>query len=703
MGKSKKVLSGIFALLFMFVAQAAFAKNYKAAEIRTLVSYKYGRFETRMLASNKSGILSTMFTFNDDNFTTPQWNELDVEVLGRYNDRVQFNVITYNHSMHERVQMLSKDPTKCFITYAIEWTPSYVAWFIDGAEVYRDSGSYIAELTFTQKLMLNHWATNLAAWAGAFDPASLPAYAYYDFASYYSYTPGSGNYGTGNNFTLQWKDDFNSFNSSRWQAATHTFAENECDFITQNAVVKDGHLVLAITDQYNTGFNGSIPADCAASATATMTRTRTQTATPVITATFTLTRTATATHTRTATGTNTRTATGTSTRTSTPVLPTATYTRTATGTYSHTSTATGTYTGTATGTSTRTSTPVLPTGTYTRTATGTYSHTSAVTGTYTGTATGTSTRTSTPVLPAFTSTGTPLSSATAAPSRTVTSTVVQSPSFTATGTLTSTVPVMTTTYSRTSTVTPVQSVTGTPSMTRTPSGTPLLTATNTGTAAAVQSATSTQIIIFTPTATAIVPSATFTATFTVEPPTATFTATMLPSNTRTPVSTPTLLPSWTPTYTLTATQTAIPSFTASATSSKTVTNTFTATFSRTVTLTATLLPTGTATATSMIEAKDKFEIVGFTIFPNPVKQPADLMLKFDVTRRASKIQVRIYTTAYRRVIEETYEGSFLRDTVITVPQRKLGRLSAGIYYISICAKNGSAKAVSKTEESIILK
>ena len=107
--------------------------------------------------------------------------------------------------------------------------------------------------------------------------------------------------------------------------------------------------------------------------------------------------------------------------------------------------------------------------------------------------------------------------------------------------------------------------------------------------------------------------------------------------------------------------------------------------------------------TPTIEVKDKLEIVDVVVFPNPVKQPADLKIKFDVTRQVTKIKVRIYTTAYRRVVEETYEGAFLRDTVITVPQRKLGRLAAGIYYVTIHAENGSERAVSKPEELIILK
>jgi len=102
-----------------------------------------------------------------------------------------------------------------------------------------------------------------------------------------------------------------------------------------------------------------------------------------------------------------------------------------------------------------------------------------------------------------------------------------------------------------------------------------------------------------------------------------------------------------------------------------------------------------------MEVKDKLEINDVVVYPNPVKQPADLKISFDVTRNASKIQVRIYTTAYRRVIEETFEGSFLRDTVITVPRRKLSRLSSGVYYAVIRAESQDQKALSKPVEILI--
>ena len=57
-------------------------------------------------------------------------------------------------------------------------------------------------------------------WVGKWNEEIIPRFAYYDNVAYYEYTPGTGSYGSGNNFALKWKDDFDSFNSDRWEKAT---------------------------------------------------------------------------------------------------------------------------------------------------------------------------------------------------------------------------------------------------------------------------------------------------------------------------------------------------------------------------------------------------------------------------------------------------------------------------------------------------
>lgn len=230
------------------------AKDYKGAELRTYTAYTYGRFEVNYRASFGAGQTSTFFTYHELSGGIDDWNEIDIEMLGRYTNDIQFNTITAGQTNHVHHQFLPFDPTADFHTYAIEWTPDYVAWFVDGAEVHRQTGAHIATLNKPQKIMMNIWPPAYADWVGMLDERFLPFQAYYDWVSYAAYTPGNGNCGTGNNFTLQWRDDFDSWNTNRWAKATHTWQGNNCDFIPDNCVFRDGKMILCLTDATNIGF-----------------------------------------------------------------------------------------------------------------------------------------------------------------------------------------------------------------------------------------------------------------------------------------------------------------------------------------------------------------------------------------------------------------------------------------------------------------
>ncbi len=138
-------------------------------------------------------------------------------------------------------------------TYALEWTPDYVAWEFDGNEIRRVESTQVADLTNPQSLRFNLWAANIVEWVGDFDTSALPQYQYVNWISYSSYENGQ--------FVHQWTDDFDSLDPSRWSRADWTFAENLVDFDPNNVVVRDGTLVLALTHQGMTGFSGSVPVD----------------------------------------------------------------------------------------------------------------------------------------------------------------------------------------------------------------------------------------------------------------------------------------------------------------------------------------------------------------------------------------------------------------------------------------------------------
>ncbi|MGE5858905.1 MAG: family 16 glycosylhydrolase [Ignavibacteria bacterium] len=254
-----KYFLSLFILFFIGITKTVHLKDFKGAEYRTKDSYKYGRFEVRYKSADKEGVLASFFTYFDgtpeDPWESSKWNEIDVEILGRYENDVQFNPITPGQMSHVRHQFVNFNPHIDFHTYAFEWTPDYVAWFIDNEEMHRQTGDHILTLIRAQKIMMNIWNPAYDNWAGDFNPDALPAFAYYDWVRYYSYTPGSGNYGTGNNFTHAWTDEFDSWDQNKWEKATHTWNGNNCDFIRENAVFRDGMLILCLTDTVNVGFN----------------------------------------------------------------------------------------------------------------------------------------------------------------------------------------------------------------------------------------------------------------------------------------------------------------------------------------------------------------------------------------------------------------------------------------------------------------
>src|SRR6185369_803329 len=78
--------------MFLVPCPAAAQTQYSGAELRTKDAYLYGRFETRMRSAAGSGLLSSFFTYSDASY--PTWNEIDLEILGRYANENQFNHIT---------------------------------------------------------------------------------------------------------------------------------------------------------------------------------------------------------------------------------------------------------------------------------------------------------------------------------------------------------------------------------------------------------------------------------------------------------------------------------------------------------------------------------------------------------------------------------------------------------------------------------
>ena len=245
-------------LLGLMVVDGTHAQNFRGAELRTHEYFQYGRFEVRLKSPQGEGFLASFFTYNDQ-YPSTDWCEIDFEILGRWPDNVDVNVIDENGS-HLRQHPLDFNPHIDFHTYAFEWTPEYVAWFIDGEEFYRQSGGHIAHLSETAKLMMNIWTPAYTDWVGFIETSTMPRYAYYDWVSTATYTPGSGSVGTDLNFTPLWTDNFDAHVDTRWEMSDgHTWNGNNSLLVAENIVYQDGYMILCLTTPGAEGLNDNTP------------------------------------------------------------------------------------------------------------------------------------------------------------------------------------------------------------------------------------------------------------------------------------------------------------------------------------------------------------------------------------------------------------------------------------------------------------
>lgn len=253
-------------VLFALAATIGFtsstqAKPYKAAEIVSSQTYKYGRYEMRMQVAKGSGVLSTFFTYKPGSEQNGVfWEEIDIEIFGKNNaTQWQSNVIIGTNrptTKTEGVHTLPYSLGDGYHTYVLEWTPNYIAWFVDGVETRRiTGGQFVTSLTNPQDLRFNLWAANIAEWVGPWSDSILPVYQFVNYIEYKPWVASTNSFGTG------WRDDFNSFDTARWSKANWTFAENLADFDPNNVVVKNGTLVLALTREGQTGYTGTPPVD----------------------------------------------------------------------------------------------------------------------------------------------------------------------------------------------------------------------------------------------------------------------------------------------------------------------------------------------------------------------------------------------------------------------------------------------------------
>lgn len=163
-------------------------KPYASGEYRTNELYSYGRFEARLQAVKREGVVTGFFTYTGPSDGQP-WDEIDVEILGKNTTQMQTNYFTDGVGGHETVIDLGFDASAGYHDYAIEWwNQGTINWFVDGKLVHQENGSRGPLPTRPMRVMTNLWpGTGVDGWLGPFTYPGTPLTARYDWIKYTKY------------------------------------------------------------------------------------------------------------------------------------------------------------------------------------------------------------------------------------------------------------------------------------------------------------------------------------------------------------------------------------------------------------------------------------------------------------------------------------------------------------------------------------
>lgn len=148
-------------------------KPFSSGELQSRESFLHGYFEARMRVPRGDGLVVGLFTY-----TQPQgrssWEEIDIEILGR-----DTRVMEVTHHLHGRSRQtpidLGFDAADDFHTYAFEWTPDTLRFYVDNRLVHEVRGGRIEEMRRPQRLYLQLWnSAELHRWVGHIDPSEAP-------------------------------------------------------------------------------------------------------------------------------------------------------------------------------------------------------------------------------------------------------------------------------------------------------------------------------------------------------------------------------------------------------------------------------------------------------------------------------------------------------------------------------------------------
>jgi beta-glucanase (GH16 family) len=229
-----------------------------SAELYTVKGYPYGRFEARMLHAAGDGVVSAFFLWKDGSEAAGAfWNEIDFEKVGTdcvMQTNARYGVSGTNHPQMNR--SLSNTCTE-YHDYRIEWTPTYIAWAVDGNEFRRETGYAVPAFNDNVKdglqIRFNIWPGN-ANFGGNIKNTTLPVHQYISWVEYSSFADG--------NFKVEWREEFKGTGvPDGWTVGNWGSPYNLSTHSPTNVSFVDGIAALSLTTDEATGQPVTPPVD----------------------------------------------------------------------------------------------------------------------------------------------------------------------------------------------------------------------------------------------------------------------------------------------------------------------------------------------------------------------------------------------------------------------------------------------------------
>lgn len=175
-------------------------KQFYGAEVRSVQTIRYGRVTARAKFAKGSAVVSSLVTIYTP-WPADNWNELDIETLGKDTGQIQYNAMIYDGppvampvtqsvapTQFPALKPLGFDSSADFHTYTIQWTPASAEFYVDDVlqHVWTDK---IDLMTLPQNILLTIWASDSDDWAGPVQADTANAKAVYDWIEVYEYQP----------------------------------------------------------------------------------------------------------------------------------------------------------------------------------------------------------------------------------------------------------------------------------------------------------------------------------------------------------------------------------------------------------------------------------------------------------------------------------------------------------------------------------